>query len=280
MNFENHPVFEIVTTTAGAISIRNKAVNEIMHNPVGPWLEANNLYINQSELSDKLHENLGNELVIFDVGLGAAANSLAAIHCVMSENTGRPVRLISYERDLDLLRFALHHSDKFAHFSGYETAISDLIKNKTWGHKSLVWELREGDFLQNIETEKYSAQIIFFDPYSPQLNKEMWTLETFRKLRVKSGAHSGEGAVLYTYSQATPIRTALLLAGYFVGQGSATGLKSETTEAATDIALLKSPLGARWLERWNRSESKYPFDCTAAEEPKIMQLVLGHSQFN
>ena len=46
--------FEIVTTTAGAVSIRNIVVNEIMHNPVGPWREANDLYIKQSLFEERL----------------------------------------------------------------------------------------------------------------------------------------------------------------------------------------------------------------------------------
>lgn len=39
--------FEIVTTTMGATSIRDNRVNEIMHNPVGPWAEANALCVDQ-----------------------------------------------------------------------------------------------------------------------------------------------------------------------------------------------------------------------------------------
>ena len=117
---DKHPLFEIVTTTAGAVSIRNKALNEIMHNPVGPWAEANSLYIDQSKLEDRLRETSEEELVLFDVGLGAAANALAALHCAARiPGRSRVLKLISFERDLELLRFALQNSSKFAHFSGF-----------------------------------------------------------------------------------------------------------------------------------------------------------------
>src|SRR5688572_17471064 len=103
MKHQGHPLFEIVTTTAGAISIRNKQVNEIMHNPVGPWVEANALYIDQSHLRERLIE-APEEFVIFDVGLGAAANSLAALACIKSLGPkSRPVRIVSFERELELL---------------------------------------------------------------------------------------------------------------------------------------------------------------------------------
>ena len=54
------------------------------------------------------------------------------------------------------------------------------------------------------------------------------------------------------------LRVTLLLAGFFVGRGAATGLKEETTVAANTLALLDEPLDHRWLERAQRSESAEP----------------------
>ena len=88
--------FELVTTRMGALSIRDNVSREIMHNPVGPWLEANSLYIEQSRLQRRLGEDLNSELVIFDVGLGAAANALAALHCARALAVRRPLRLVSF----------------------------------------------------------------------------------------------------------------------------------------------------------------------------------------
>ena len=54
------------------------------------------------------------------------------------------------------------------------------------------------------------------------------------------------------------MRVALLLAGFFVGRGGATGEKHETTVAATDRELLAQPLGAEWLRRVERSTCGAP----------------------
>jgi hypothetical protein len=54
------------------------------------------------------------------------------------------------------------------------------------------------------------------------------------------------------------IRVTLLLAGFFVGHGTATGSKEETTVAANDPGLIEQPLNRAWLERAQRSGSAEP----------------------
>ena len=54
------------------------------------------------------------------------------------------------------------------------------------------------------------------------------------------------------------MRVTLLLAGFFVGVGHATGKKEETTIAANTLELLKEPLDMRWLHRARRSHSAEP----------------------
>ena len=256
----NHPLFEIVTTTAGALSIRNKIVNEIMHNPVGPWAEANRLYIDQSNLKNRYLE-AKNEFVVFDVGLGAAANAVAALAAVESTDSNNQFHMVSFEQDLELLSFTLNHAEHFPHIQKYKTALKEILENGSWKNEKILWELRTGDFVKLIVQETTSPHIVFFDPYSPEVNQEMWTTSTFKKLRTHCQSAEGEGTTLYTYSQATRIRAALIEAGFHVGYGFSTGLKKETTEAATNPSLLNKPLGPEWHKRWTKSHLRYPFDC-------------------
>lgn len=263
--------FEVVTTTTGAISIRNNRINEIMHNPVGPWREANQLYVDQSGLKQHLTRDVDTELVIYDVGLGAAANALAALHAI--QGTRRPVRIVSFEIDLDLLRFALKHSVELQYLSGYESVMESLLDKKYWEGENIKWELHHGDFLNCIENAKHNAHIIFYDPYSPKQNEAMWTTSCFKKLREKCQPQS----MLYNYSQATTIRAALLAAGFYVGYGQATGEKHQTTQAATRLQDLENPLDERWLQRWKRSHTPLPADCI--DEMELKNLILNHEQF-
>lgn len=54
------------------------------------------------------------------------------------------------------------------------------------------------------------------------------------------------------------LRVTLLLAGFFVGVGHATGEKEETTIAANRLEMVEEPLGRRWLQRVRRSTSAEP----------------------
>ena len=266
--------FEIVTTTAGAVSIRDFATGEIMHNPVGPWAEANALYIDQSRLDERLLA-AGDELVIFDVGLGAAANALAVLHRARALTPRRPIHLVSFERDLSLLEFALEHADRFPHFAGYETAVRALRDHGTWTEPGLRWSLRHGDYPALIEREPTRADLVFFEPYSPLKNPDMWTTAVFRG----TFDRTKPGALLMTYSCATPIRVAMLLAGFYVGAGTATGKKGETTQAARRPGDLTAPLGEAWLGRWQRSHTPNAAGAGPETLAANTAAVLAHPQF-
>jgi tRNA U34 5-methylaminomethyl-2-thiouridine-forming methyltransferase MnmC len=276
-------VFEIVTTSTGAISIRNKVVNEIMHNPVGPWREANDLYVVQSDLKARLQTQLTNSLVLFDVGLGAASNALAAIHLRLDQKSQfhRKLHIVSFENNLELLRFALAHAKVFAHMQGYEEALRSLLHDHQWRSPcgSVTWDLREGDFNALIGEEVLTPEIVFYDPYSPAVNQDMWTLECFQKLHKCCARFDNRfGTVLFTYSVATPVRAAMLLAGFFVGYGIPTGLKEETTQFATHLESLKNPLCKSWYGRWLRSHTQLPYATTEEQSSKFRQLLNEHPQ--
>ncbi len=54
------------------------------------------------------------------------------------------------------------------------------------------------------------------------------------------------------------LRVTLLLAGFHVGSGEATGRKEETTIAANNARLIRERLDERWLERARKSDSAEP----------------------
>ena len=84
----------------------------------------------------------------------------------------------------------------------------------------------------------------------------MWTQPLF--LRLFQLLDPLRPCALPTYSRSTMLRVTLLLAGFFVGVGHATGEKEETTIAANDLRLIDEPLDRKWLERARRSHSAEP----------------------
>src|ERR1051325_10502438 len=114
--------YEIHRSPRGFTSVRQISSGEVMHSVNAPADEADKLYIEQSCLAARLlkHEAPADDLVIWDVGLGAAFNAMAAIRCferctAIDDTALRARRLVSFERDLDPLALAVKKSGYFAH---------------------------------------------------------------------------------------------------------------------------------------------------------------------
>jgi hypothetical protein len=80
------------------------------------------------------------------------------------------------------------------------------------------------------------------------------------------------------------LRVTLLLAGFFVGVGHATGEKEETTIAANTADLIADSLDSRWLQRAHRSSSAEPMwepvYRQARLSPATWDKLLQHPQFH
>jgi hypothetical protein len=88
---------------------------------------------------------------------------------------------------------------------------------------------------------------------------------------------------LPTYSRSTMLRVTLLLAGFYVGIGHATGEKDETTIAANDFALIAEPLDVQWLQRARRSTSAEPLSGVVYRQAPLTEdtweRLQAHPQF-
>ncbi len=260
--------------------IRDKESGEVMHSVNDPAEEARSLYVEQSRLVERLQES-GEPLVVWDVGLGAAANAMATIQACEALTPAqrlRSIRLISFENDLDSLQLALRHRHLFRHLK--HAAPGQLIASNQWASKcgSIEWLLLPGDFA----TTKFTApspDIVFFDPFSFKTDSNLWTLAAFRELHAVCGERATE---LFTYTYSTAVRAAMLAAGFYVAKGRATGPKQETTIGLSQAAALGDHayelLGAEWLGRWHRSGAQVPLGVTA-DDTSWRDAVLSHPQF-
>ena len=276
--------FELVTLRNGTRAVRHTGHGEVMHPSVGPWQEAQALYVAQSQLAEKLQKD-GPPLHLWDVGLGAGTNAVAALTCAreLGERQRRQLKVVSFEVDLAPLRLALADSEGFPFLQPFAEAGQALATTQRWREGRLEWELHLGDAaaLWREREQPYGswelADIVFFDPFSPASSPAMWTPSAFQLLRTHAREDS-EGCTLFTYSAATPTRVSLLLGGFFVGAGIATGMKKETTVAATRRESLREPLDERWLARWERSTAQGPHGTATSEE--LQSAIRGHTQFN
>ena len=283
--------YQLVRLNNGICSVRSLADDETFHPVVGPVAEAEALYVNQLRLRERLQNHSG-EFVVWDVGLGAAANALTVLRA--TKDIACKIRLVSFDHTLEPLEFALQHAAELGYFGGSENHLKEFLCEHRVrfqdGGQSVDWEFHLGDFptllvreserrspdrpvdvgvqalacsghtlkpeLQLAEREFGVPHAILFDAFSPARNPAMWTLPLFKNLFQLLDPQ--RPCALPTYSRSTILRVTLLLAGFFVGVGHATGEKEETTIAANDLSLILEPLDRRWLERARRSHSAEP----------------------
>jgi queuine tRNA-ribosyltransferase len=284
--------YEVHKAWEGFASIRQISSGEIMHCRTEPMQEARQLYVEQSNLAERLRlsetedANSAAPLTIWDVGLGAAANAMAAVLCYEEQAALGPVRnlrIVSFENDLDSLRLAVRHNREFPYLrhSGPAAILAEGHWQST-RFAGLTWRLVHGDFLEMISSASAPPDLIFYDMFSSQSSADQWTLVAFQQLFEACAGHAVE---LFTYSRSTANRAALLAAGFYVAAGRSAGEKEETTIALTPEAFRQlSPyrhelLAADWLTKWNRSNAKFPGDMPAHECSAFEQIIRGHEQF-
>ena len=278
--------------------IRDTISGEVMHSVNDPAEEARSLYVEQSRLIERLRwgepGGAPGPLVVWDVGLGAAANAMATIQAVEAERAVeaahagaggegsrgagqlRPLSLVSFENDLDSLILALRHPAWFHHLR--HAAPRRLLEEDRWVNAAagIEWQLLRGDFDQT----KFGAplpDIVFFDPFSYKTDSGLWTLAAFRDL---AKAFSLKAVELYTYSYSTSVRAGLLAAGFYVAKGRGTGPKAETTIGLTPLAAAgahgRELLREDWLGKWRRSDARAPL---GAHDDSWREAIEQHPQF-
>ena len=265
--------YRIVKLANGSHSVHSLAHHETFHPVVGPMVEAESLYLRQLRLAERFQGHQG-EFVVWDVGLGAAANVITVLRG-LREIPGH-LRILSFDHTPEPLAFALEHAAELGYVEGYEDPARELLRSRkahfNTGALTVDWELHLADFPSLIHSPEATVfakpHAIMFDAFSPAKNPAMWTLPLFTQLH--SLLSPDRDCALPTYSRSTILRVTLMLAGFYVGVGHATGEKEETTIAANTLSLIQEPLGLRWLERVKRSGSAEPLS-----EPVYRQAPLS-----
>jgi queuine tRNA-ribosyltransferase len=265
--------YEVVRTREGAPAMLDRGTGEVMHPIVGPLVEAAALYIGPCRLADRLAVPASEPLLLLDVGLGAGSNAIAAWH--VSEgmpSAARRLEIISFDRTLEPMAVALgsEHAGAFGFDVRASAAGHDLLARGQHETPRTRWRVRLADLLDSLGAEPpESADIVFWDPFSPRASPALWSVAAFTALRRLCRAQ----ATVHTYSAATAVRSALLLAGFAVGLGpAAPGRQPQTTVAAVDPTQLAAPLDRRWLDRLARSSAGFASDAPADALAKIGRM--------
>src|SRR5688500_9227637 len=119
--------YRIVRLANGVASIESLEHGETFHPVVGPVAEAEALYVKQLRLPERMREYAG-EFVIWDVGLGAAANVLTVLRA--AQGIAGKLRVVSFDHTLAPLQFGLKHAGELGYFGGFESAVERFVKEQ------------------------------------------------------------------------------------------------------------------------------------------------------
>ena len=253
-----------------------------MHIGTNPRTEALELHVRQQSLAERVLAWEGETpFVIWDIGLGPAGNAITAIEELRGTTTS--VEIHSFEISTDVLEYALHHAEELEYLVGWEAAITQLLSTgSAQPLPNIRWVLHRGDFTKRTH-QAPAPSSIFFDPYSPARNIEMWNVETFRSIWNAVGSPDAPPCLMTNYTRSTAVRVTMALAGWFVGKGVPTGDKSETTIVSNRLDLLENPLGHAWITRVRSSTNAAPIRGRNDEKGPIaaedMEALLSLPQF-
>lgn len=262
--------FKILAHPNGTHTLVDPENTQSMHSRIGPELESLFVYAGPAEI-EKLLLRPSSHIVLYDIGMGTGANTLAVLKRIQEHRESRgQLTVISFEEKPEGLATALENLTHFPNLKPWAPLLEILLTKNQASFRvndvEIDWQLFRGDFYASLGGVP-EPDVLFFDFYSPKVVPDLWSLEHFIQIRKKMGKHP---ARLFTYSASTPVRLHLLAAGFFVGKSAPTEIKNETTIASNEIRLIKNPLTIQWLSKLETSASirgrEYEFARNAARE--------------
>lgn len=239
----------LVLTGDGSYTLFLPEYNEHMHSLSGAYEEALLKHIQPSGILAKKTEHL----MVLDVGFGLGYNILALIVSLNEKKFPGRLSVISLEKDRTLLpdlrriTFADGRNEVYSF-------IRDAYMNGTGTRGPFSIDVKFGDARTAVRSLPDAAfDAVFFDPFSPSRNPELWSVDFFREM----SRLMNDASILTTYSSAPQIRGALFEAGFIVGRGPSVGGKREGTLAAKTAVI--PPLSAEERDILNRNVHSTPY---------------------
>jgi len=226
--------YTIVLTGDGSYTLYMPEYDEHMHSLSGAYEEALLKHVRPSGILNRNKK----QLQVLDVGFGLGYNILALIEELSNQRYEGGLSVISLEKERRLLPVLESIQFKNSRDNLY-SFIKEAYRNGTARREGTTISILFGDARNTVgPLPDGSCDAVFFDPFSPSRNPELWSVDFFKQIyRIMD-----DSAVLTTYSSAPQVRAALLEAGFIAGRGPSVGGKREGTLAAKTAVI--SPLTA------------------------------------
>lgn len=246
-------------TKDGSSTLYSNTYNQYFHNPNGSVSESKYVFFETPKVPEALVQE--DKVTILETGFGTGLNFLLLLDYYLSDKCTSKVEFHSVEA----FPISVDEAGKlnYASFSGF-TELEPVLKNiftdlkkgvniiKPLPGVDVTLFLFTGKF-EDFENEELQADFFFHDAFSPEVNEELWTTETFHKLI----SHAQPEAVLSTYCAASKARAAMAVAGWKLAKERGALGKREMTIASLSeekLSDFKRINEKRLIERFKKGD--------------------------
>lgn len=223
---------EIRLTKDGSTTLFSNKFDQHYHNPNGAVDESKYVFFDVMGISEKLKSV--DKLSVFEMGFGTGLNLILMKEYL--ENAESKTRV--HFRSVEAYPIDKETAGRLDFGGELEKQNPGMILKTVFENLKPGWntfeisdrltlELFYGTFKQMPPPEE-QADLFFHDPFSPEVNPELWSVEVFQSLR----SFAKEDALLSTYCAATSARAAMAVAGWFVAKTRGALGKREMTIAS------------------------------------------------
>lgn len=225
---------KIHKTKDGSSTLYSDQFEQFYHNPNGAASESLHVFFETSGLITSLES--AESLTVLEVGFGTGLNFLLLLDILQQKKINIPVEFWSVEAFPVDQQIASEFNFK-DHLKNPElnqllpTIFTDLKPGlnqfRLLDDLDVSLNLYYGQF-DDFDPKGLKADFIFHDPFSPEVNEELWTSNTFEKL----ASWSTTEAVIATYCAASKARGAMCASGWKVARSRGALGKREMTVAS------------------------------------------------
>lgn len=246
-------------TKDGSSTFYSNTFEQYYHNPNGSVSESKYIFYEASGLADEINKK--ESISIFEIGFGTGLNLLLLLDYYLK--TGSNAKVVFHSVEAYPLIFEEAQQLDFGEVSADKKLteiLTSIFKNLHTGlniihpfsNNNIELRLFIGKF-SDFSLEGIQADYIFQDAFSPEVNEELWTVETFQKL---SSVSKNEG-LLTTYCASSKARASMAVAGWKIAKKrGALGKREMTIASLMDSKLqgLKKVNEERLIERFNNGD--------------------------
>ncbi len=227
-------------TKDGSSTLYSDTFEQFYHNPNGAASESLHVFFKTPGLISTLDK--AESLTVLEIGFGTGLNFLLLLDIIKQKGLNMPIEFWSIEAfpvsRSTASEFNFKEHLKQPELNNLLPNIFDELKpglNKIHPLPNLNVKLNlfYGKF-EDFIPANLQADFIFHDPFSPEVNEELWTADTFTKL----ASYSSDQAILATYCAASKARGAMCAAGWKVARSQGALGKREMTVASLSSEML------------------------------------------